>query len=96
MNSHSTQILGLVIIVAWAVFSAKGMKRRLLSLVTILGFMAGGIGVGFAISAWNGNAAIRGNAPINLVILLGAVSAAGCLIRNRQSRTRRIESSHSR
>jgi hypothetical protein len=49
-----------------------------------LRFMAGGTGVGFAIGAWDGNAAIRGNAAISLMIFLGAVSAVGCLVRNRQ------------
>lgn len=84
MNSHSTQILGLVVIAAWAALSAKGTKRRLLTLATILGFMAGGLGVGFAISSWDGNAAIRGNAPISVMILLGVASALKCLLRNRR------------
>ncbi len=47
------------------------MKGGLLTLVTILGFMAGGTGFSFAIGAWDGNAAIRGNAAISLMILLG-------------------------
>jgi hypothetical protein len=94
MNSHLTQILGLVVIAAWAILSAKGIRGRLLTLLTILAFMAGGLGVGFAIGAWDGNTAIRGNAATSWMILLGAVSGFGCVVRNRQSRTgRRIEPS---
>jgi hypothetical protein len=87
MNPHSTQILGLVVIAAWAILSANKMKGRLLTLLAILAFMAGGLGVGFAIG--HGNAGIRGNAAISLMILLGAVSAIGCLVGNRRSRNKK-------
>ena len=57
MNSHLTQLLGLVVIAAWAILSAKGIKGRLLSLLTILAFMAVGLGTGFAVGARDENLA---------------------------------------
>ena len=89
MNPHSTQILGFLIIVAAAILSANGIRQRLLTLLTILAFIAGGLGVAFAIGAWEGNAPIRGNMAISWMLLLGAVGALRCLISNRRSRTRR-------
>ena len=85
MNSHETQTLGLAVITAWAILSAEGIRGRLLTVLTILASMAGGLGVGFAI----GNTVIRDNAAISWMILLGAVSGILCIVRNRQSRTRR-------
>jgi hypothetical protein len=87
MNSHLTQVLGLVVIAVWGILSAKGIKGRLLTLLTILAFMAVGLGTGFAVGARDGNSAIRGNAATSWMILLGAVSGFGCLIRDRPSRT---------
>jgi|GEM_PF-1517379 hypothetical protein len=94
MNSHLTQLLGLVVIAAWAILSAKGIKGRLLSLLTILAFMAVGLGTGFAVGARDGNLAIRSNAATSWMILLGAVSGFGCVIRNRPSRTTTIAPSN--
>jgi hypothetical protein len=85
MNSHSTQVLGLLVIVAWAALSARGLKKRLATLLNILAFMVGGLGIGFAI----GSSATRGNAAMSWMILLGAVSGFVCLVRNRRLRTRR-------
>jgi hypothetical protein len=90
MNSHSTQVLGLLVIVAWAALSARGVTGRLVALLTIFAFMIGGLGMGFAI----GSSATRGNAAMNWMILLGAVSAFVSLVRNRRSRTRRTPPSN--
>jgi hypothetical protein len=85
MNSHLTQVLGLVVIGAWAILSAKGIKGRLLTLLTIPAFMVVGPGTGFAVGARDGNLAIRSSAATSWMILLGAVSGFGCVIRNRPS-----------
>jgi hypothetical protein len=55
------------------------MRQRYITLLIILAFIAGGLGAGFAIGDWDGDTAIRGNLPISLMLLLGAVSAFGCL-----------------
>ena len=52
---------------------------------TILVFMVVGLGTGFAVGAQDGNLAIRSSAATSWMILLGAVSGFGCVIRNRPS-----------
>ncbi|HKN16970.1 MAG TPA: hypothetical protein VJX47_08510 [Candidatus Sulfotelmatobacter sp.] len=84
MNPHSTQILGLIVVSVWAIASAKGAKEKLLSLVTIVAFMAAALGIGLLSEVWSGNSAARGNMAINLMILLGVVSAIGCIFKNRR------------
>jgi hypothetical protein len=87
MNSHLTQILGLLVISVWAIASAKGVKGRLLNLLIIVAFMTGGLGIGFLTGAGGGNSAIRDNTAISLMILLGAISGIGCIVRNRRGRS---------
>jgi hydrogenase/urease accessory protein HupE len=83
VNLHSTQVLALIVVSLWATASAKGAKGRLLALLFIVAFMAGGFALGFVISASEA-AAIRDNTAISLMILLGAISAIGCIFRNRR------------
>lgn len=73
----------LVLFSAWAIIGGNGAKRKLLNLVIILAFMAGGIGIGFALGTWGGNAAIGEHAAASLMILLGCVGALGCARRNK-------------
>ncbi|MGD1022909.1 MAG: hypothetical protein ABR880_09025 [Candidatus Sulfotelmatobacter sp.] len=84
MNPHSTQILGLIVVSVWAVASAEGAKGKLLNLVTIVAFMAAGLGIGLLPEVWSGNSAARGNIAISLMILLGVVSAIACIFKNRR------------
>jgi hypothetical protein len=89
LNPHPTQILGLVVAVAWAIASAQGVKGKLRTLLTIVGFMAVGLGVGFLIGS--GSLAVRDNTAINLMILLAVISAIGSIFRNRQSQQRTVQ-----
>ncbi|HWO34531.1 MAG TPA: hypothetical protein VNO32_37540 [Candidatus Acidoferrum sp.] len=88
MNLHSTQILALIVAYVWAIARTKGAKGRLLALLFIDAFTAGGFALGFVISA-RGTAAIRDNTAISLMILLGAISAIGCLFRNRRRKNQK-------
>jgi hypothetical protein len=47
----------------------------------------------FAIGYWNGNTAIRGNTAMSFMILLGAVSAAVCLVRQSPLNNRNVRRS---
>lgn len=76
-------LLLLVILSAWAIIEAKGAKWKAGNLVIILAFMAGGIGIGFALGTWGGNGAIGGHVASALMILLGCVGALGCVRRNK-------------
>lgn len=73
----------LVLFSAWAIIGGNGAKWKLLNLVIILAFMAGGIGIGFALGTWGGNAAIREQPAASFMILLGCVGAFACALRNR-------------
>jgi len=84
-NSHSTQILALVVAVAWAIASAKGAKGRLRTLLVIVGLAVAGLGVGFVIGVRSENTAI------NLMILTAVMSAIVCILANRQSRQGRVQ-----
>lgn len=79
-NSHSTQIIGLLVITAIAVATARRLKRMLLTLLIVAAFSAGGFGMGYAFGMKNGTA---DNNSISGMILLGALSAVFCILRNR-------------
>jgi hypothetical protein len=82
MNPHSTQVLALLVVSMWAIASAKGTKGRLLALLRIIAFMAGGFALGFVISM-RGTVAIRDNSAITTMLFLGALGAIGCIFKNR-------------
>ncbi|MFZ0201988.1 MAG: hypothetical protein WAL05_22540 [Candidatus Sulfotelmatobacter sp.] len=85
VNLHPTQILALIVVSVWAIASAKRAKGRLLALLFIVAFMAGGFALGFVISARGcGDSRQYGDTAISLMILLGAISAIGCLSSNRR------------
>jgi hypothetical protein len=81
-NTHVTQMLGLVIISAWAIAGTRGAKGRVLALLIILASMAGGLGVGLLIGLRE-NPVVRCQLPINLIILCGAFSGIYRIYRNR-------------
>jgi hypothetical protein len=71
----------LIVLGSMAVIGGKGAKWKLLNLLIIIGFMAAGITIGYALGVWGGNAAVGAHAGAPL--MLGCVGAFGCLRRNR-------------
>jgi hypothetical protein len=74
----------LIVLSCMAVVGGKGVKWKLLNLLIILGFMAGGIAVAFALGAWGGSGEIAGHLAFVLMPLMGCVGAFGCLRRNKR------------
>jgi hypothetical protein len=72
-------LIGLSVV---AIVGGKGAKWKLLNLLIIIGFMAVGLGIGWALGAWGSNMAIGAAAALPLAILLGCVGALGCYRRN--------------
>jgi hypothetical protein len=81
MNSHSTQAAAFVVVSIWAIVSTKGAHDRRLAVLFVALSMAGGVALGFVISLHE-SSAIRDNTAISMMILLGAISAIGCIFRN--------------
>jgi asparagine N-glycosylation enzyme membrane subunit Stt3 len=80
----SVFLVGLIVLTCIALIGGKGAKWKLLNLLIIIGFMATGLLVGFALGAWGGSAEIGGHAAASLTILLGCVGAFGCIRRNKR------------
>jgi hypothetical protein len=79
----SIWLLGLLLLSAMAVITAKGIKWKLINLAIILGFIGAGISIGAGLGAWGQNMAIGGELAVPLAICFGAVGALGCWRRNR-------------
>jgi hypothetical protein len=73
----------LIVLSCMAVVGGKGVKWKLLNLLIILGFMVGGVAVGFAFGAWGSSGKIAGDLAFALMPLLGCVGAFGCMRRNK-------------
>jgi hypothetical protein len=77
-------LVALVVLSGWAIIEGQGAKWKVLNLVIILAFMAGGFGIAVAlVRIWGGNPEIGGHAAVPLMILLGCVGALGSIRRNK-------------
>ena len=74
-------LLALIILSIFAIAGAKGLKWKLLNLLIIVGFMAGGLTIGLAVG---GDSATGGHLAAALMPPLGAVGAFACLRRNKR------------
>jgi peptidoglycan/LPS O-acetylase OafA/YrhL len=82
-------LLLLIVLSVFAVVGGRG-RWKLLNLLIIVAFIAGGLVVGLGLGAWGNNMEIGAHVAVPLMILLGAVGAFGCIRRNKRREKARV------